>query len=207
MYKAIEFTCIFLRYVLYTNRNSVVIIKLYIKKHQYQILQQIFILFSESILFSTMEAIHEHHVSKTLHKTSFLTWCALGLCLFLLKYHWDRRRLYYFAWKVHGPIGWPIVGSALYFAGNCEGKLGFTLKLYACKNFLFKDILQNIMKFFREYKSPSRVWIGQKLIYGIAQPQDLQILLNSPHALKKDSLSRFAEPVGGQGLFTTSDGR
>lgn len=67
---------------------------------------------------------------------------------------------------------------------------------------LFQDILQNAINLLNEYKSPLRVWLGQKLFYGIAQPKHLEIVLNSPHALTKESLYRFTEPVVGKGIFT-----
>lgn len=40
------------------------------------------------------------------------------LCVVLFKYLWDRRRLYALAWRMPGPIGLPLVGSALLFADS-----------------------------------------------------------------------------------------
>lgn len=31
------------------------------------------------------------------------------------KYHWDRRKLYQFAWNTRGLTGYPIIGSAHLF--------------------------------------------------------------------------------------------
>lgn len=60
------------------------------------------------------------------------------------------------------------------------------------------------MELLKKYKSPLRVWLGPRLFYGIAQPKHLEIILNSPHALEKESLYRLTEPVVGKGLFTAA---
>nr|QZM07480.1 cytochrome P450 monooxygenase CYP349R1 [Lasioderma serricorne] len=102
----------------------------------------------------------------------------------ILQYHWNRRRLYIMARQVHGPIAWPIIGSALWFFGSTE------------------NILNNVWILATTFKPPLAVWLGQKLFFAISSPQHLETIMNSPHALEKDSLYKFAEAVTGKGLFT-----
>lgn len=42
--------------------------------------------------------------------------------ILLLRYHWNRRRLYIMARQLHGPTAWPVIGSALWFLGSTESK-------------------------------------------------------------------------------------
>ncbi|KAF2885100.1 hypothetical protein ILUMI_21103 [Ignelater luminosus] len=106
------------------------------------------------------------------------------LIVWYLQYHWKRRRLYAFAAKRNGPFTFPFIGNALYFAGSTD------------------DNLSNVMKIIDGYESPVRVWLGQKLFFVIWKPQQLETIMNSPHALAKDEVYKHAEDIGGTGLFT-----
>ncbi|XP_031330391.1 cytochrome P450 4C1-like [Photinus pyralis] len=107
---------------------------------------------------------------------TFLVW--------YMQYHWNRRRLYKMAALFDGPICLPFVGNGLYFVGSTS------------------DILQNVISLVSNFKLPVRVWLGQKLFYALVDPGDLEIIMNSPHALEKDELYQYAEPIVGTGLFT-----
>lgn len=54
----------------------------------------------------------------------------------------------------------------------------------------------------RKYPSPVRLWLGHRLFFTISKPAEYEVILNSPHALKKEALYKFAEPTVGTGLFT-----
>ncbi|XP_031330686.1 cytochrome P450 4c3-like [Photinus pyralis] len=108
----------------------------------------------------------------------------LTLLVWYLQYHWNRRRLYRMASRFDGPICLPFIGNGLYFMGSTS------------------DILDNVISLMRSFKLPVRVWLGQKLFYGVSDPEDLETIMNSPHALEKDELYQYAEPVVGTGLFT-----
>jgi hypothetical protein len=41
--------------------------------------------------------------------------------ILLVRYHWNRRGLYYHGSKFNGPFSWPILGNALLFFGKYEG--------------------------------------------------------------------------------------
>ncbi|KAK5638116.1 hypothetical protein RI129_012411 [Pyrocoelia pectoralis] len=109
---------------------------------------------------------------------TFFIWC--------VQYHWGRRRLYKMASKFPGPISLPFIGNGLYFVGSTS------------------DILYNAVSLMRKFKTPLRVWLGHSLFFAITSPEDLEIIMNSPHALKKEELYKYAEPIVGTGLFTAS---
>lgn len=67
-------------------------------------------------------------------------------------------------------------------------------------------MLQNIMRFTSDYKSPARVWIGPELIIGIWKPSQLEVILNSSHTLGKAKMYDVAKMLVGNGLFT-ADGK
>ncbi|XP_031330392.1 cytochrome P450 4C1-like [Photinus pyralis] len=120
-------------------------------------------------------------------KSALQTLVIVALVTFLVwytQYHWNRRRLYKMASRFDGPISLPFIGSGLSFVGSTS------------------DILNNVMVLFQTFKPPVRVWLGQKLFYALFDPEDLEIIMNNPHALEKDELYLFAEPFVGTGLFT-----
>lgn len=53
---------------------------------------------------------------------------------------------------------------------------------------------------FKKFKSPFRVWLGNRLFFGVSQPKDVEIVLNK--CLAKEQLYNFTTPVVGTGLFT-----
>ncbi|KAB0791109.1 hypothetical protein PPYR_02909 [Photinus pyralis] len=120
-------------------------------------------------------------------QSAFQMLMSVVVCTFLVwyaQYHWNRRRLYRMASKFDGPMCLPFIGNGLYFVGST------------------RDILHNVMSVVSDFKLPVRVWLGQKLFYGVVDPEHLEIIMNSPHALEKDELYQYAEPVVGTGLFT-----
>nr|ALD15915.1 cytochrome P450 [Dendroctonus armandi] len=104
--------------------------------------------------------------------------------VWFLQILWNRRTLYKESFKLPGPFAPPLIGSALKLSG----------KPYA--------IFSSITELFNQYPKLFRVWFGTRLFYAVSDPKYFEILMNSPHALKKEYLYRMAEPVVGQGLFS-----
>ncbi|XP_046735163.1 cytochrome P450 4C1-like [Diprion similis] len=100
--------------------------------------------------------------------------------------HYARRlRFYRQAWKFSGPpIVLPILGNALYFAGNAE------------------HILNKFNELSRAYPSPYRVWLGSELLIILSRPEDIKTVLWSEKATEKTRFFEFFQPWLGNGLFT-----
>lgn len=111
--------------------------------------------------------------------------CLVVFLIWYLQWHWQRRHLYWAASKVHGPKWLPFIGSALRFSGGTE------------------DILDNIIKVTTERETPVVVWLAHRLFYGITKSEHFKIILNSPKALQKEDLYKYAYPMFGMGLFTS----
>lgn len=136
-----------------------------------------------ALLPPTMLEVIDNFVPKSALQTLVLI-AVFTFLVWYLQYHWNRKRLYKMAAHFDGPISLPLIGSGLYFVGSTS------------------DILNNVMVLFQKFKPPVRVWLGQKLFYVLFDPGDLEIIMNSPHALEKDELYLFAKPIVGTGLFT-----
>lgn len=54
------------------------------------------------------------------------------LIVWYVKYLWGRRKLYLHSIKVPGPLSPPLIGSAMHFAGDPNGKLCFTSPFHKC---------------------------------------------------------------------------
>lgn len=66
------------------------------------------------------------------------------------------------------------------------------------------DILANAMKLTEFYEPPVSIWLGHKLFFTIWKPDQMEAIMNSPHALEKDELNRYVEVVVSNGLLTAS---
>lgn len=61
----------------------------------------------------------------------WIKFIVICVVLFIVKYHWSRRKFYALAWKVHGPIAFPFIGNGnlflndlgLYFELNIFNKM------------------------------------------------------------------------------------
>ncbi|XP_060524435.1 uncharacterized protein LOC132700875 [Cylas formicarius] len=110
-----------------------------------------------------------------------------GFCLFLFfAYNWPRRHLYVAAARLPGPPAvLPLVGNGFSFMCRIE------------------DLLKRWLKITEKYPSPSRVWLGPKLVVSIKDADHLQIVLQSSKISTKGFVYNFLEPFMGQGLFTS----
>ncbi|KAF5292049.1 hypothetical protein FQR65_LT11315 [Abscondita terminalis] len=139
------------------------------------------------IQFTTMQQVRQSLLKSHEIQNAFGTLFLVFLFTFLVwyvQYHWKRRHLYRAARQRPGPFPLPLLGNGLYFVGSTS------------------DILYNALKLTSHYKSPMRVWLGTKLFFAIYEPKDLETILNSPYALEKEELYKFAQPLVGTGLFT-----
>ncbi|KAJ8954175.1 hypothetical protein NQ318_005770, partial [Aromia moschata] len=108
--------------------------------------------------------------------------CLCGFLIWYLRLLWSRRRLYELASKMPGPFSLPLIGSALFFAGNVN------------------DWFSNVMALFRTYSGLFRIWFGPKLLVIVSDPKYFEILL--PNCLQKQFMYSVAEPLVGHGLVT-----
>ncbi|KAF5283094.1 hypothetical protein FQA39_LY17435 [Lamprigera yunnana] len=65
-------------------------------------------------------------------------------------------------------------------------------------------MLSKAMEIKNKYQSPVRIWLGNRLFFGVWGAGDLEIVLNNSHALAKAQLYKHAECIFGTGLFTAS---
>ncbi|XP_058451458.1 cytochrome P450 4C1-like [Malaya genurostris] len=119
----------------------------------------------------------------------FLLWHFLALPLLLsvaayLVFRWKNRRFDRISAELQGPKGYPFIGCGHLFIGKSNEQQ------FA--------ILNDITK---TYPSPVRAWLGQKFVVFIDNPEDLQIVLNSPNCLEKADVYRFFHCE--KGLFSS----
>ncbi|KAF5292052.1 hypothetical protein FQR65_LT11318 [Abscondita terminalis] len=113
-----------------------------------------------------------------------LWFLVLGSCIgWYLQYLWKRRYLYSAAWQRPGPLSFPFIGNALLLVASPS------------------DLLKNLLRLNKLYKSPFPFWTGPKLLFSISEPKDLETVLNSPNALNKIEFHKSRKIVSGQGLF------
>ncbi|CAH1373957.1 unnamed protein product [Tenebrio molitor] len=116
-----------------------------------------------------------------------ITLLLLALCfitvLFLYKRFW---RVLVFASQLDGPLAYPLLGN--------------TLQLF-CKR---EELLNVVVSSVESYPSPTRLWIGPRLVIVVKDPHQLQIILQSSKIAKKAHIYQFLKPFLGQGLFTAS---
>ncbi|KAJ3620019.1 hypothetical protein MTP99_004013 [Tenebrio molitor] len=91
----------------------------------------------------------------------------LSIILFILalislaRYHWNRRRLYYHAWKIGGPFAWPIIGSAYLFIRGHKDSYNIVTKLINSQPPIFK------------------LWMGTKLVILTTQPTHAEVIVKT----------------------------
>ncbi|KAL3271099.1 hypothetical protein HHI36_021595 [Cryptolaemus montrouzieri] len=105
--------------------------------------------------------------------------------LWIVKYHWSRRRLYELASKIPGPPGYPIVGNGFDWMGRST-----------------KDLFRTGIKYCVDYPNVMKYWLGPKLMIAVTKPEYLQIIMNHPDCLEKDSSYRFLKKYVGNGLIS-----
>ncbi|KAJ3644583.1 hypothetical protein Zmor_022304 [Zophobas morio] len=103
------------------------------------------------------------------------------LCVFL-QACWNKRRLYYCASKVKGPLAFPVIGSAYLFFGGTQ------------------NIFENFIRLGKKYGYTYKLWLGNRLYFVVSKPEDVQMVLNS--TVDRLSNIKFLIPAFGNGLLT-----
>lgn len=124
-----------------------------------------------------------------------------------VQYHWKRWRLYRMAAKIPGPIGYPLIGSALMFVGSTESNtttnsLSNYSKYFNCKKNNFAEILLTVMNLMDSYKAPIKLWVGPRLYFATSLPEHFDIIFNHPKTLGKDDSYKCCLSMVGEGLFS-----
>lgn len=151
-----------------------------------------------------MKLIRRMELSNILHKllTFLFQFFLIVPILWVVQYHWKRRKLYAAARQFSGPKSNFFFGSAFLFLGSTHSKRPTSAK--AALNliqFKFLDILDKMYNIMRQYPSPVKIWIGNCLYLCISKPEEFQIVLTSSKALGKSDDYKYSRAVAGEGLF------
>lgn len=124
-------------------------------------------------------AIFHANVVVPVPPTMFSLW-AIPVVLFLLPVvaylvlRWQNRRFDRISEELPGPKSLPLIGCGYLFFGKTNEEQF--------------SIVNDITK---QYPSPCRAWLGPKFLVFIDNPEDLQVVLNSPNCLEKAFVYRF----------------
>lgn len=108
------------------------------------------------------------------------------IVLLIVKYFWQRRKLYWLGYCLDGPPTVFLLGNGLMF--NCKEEVLF----------------QKMSNIVDTYSSPARFWLGPKLVIVLKTASDIEKVLTSPYANDKDDIYRFLKVFNGLSLFTTN---
>lgn len=53
-----------------------------------------------------------------------------------------------------------------------------------------------------KHKQPVKVWLGNRLFFGVYDAEHLETIFNDPKTMGKDELYKFVCPIAGYGLFS-----
>ncbi|XP_065082895.1 uncharacterized protein LOC135705214 [Ochlerotatus camptorhynchus] len=104
-----------------------------------------------------------------------------------LAFRWKNRRFYRISSELPGPVDYPLIGCGHLFIGKSNEE----------QFAIINDITKT-------YPSPCRAWLGPKLFVFIDNPEDMQVILNSPNCLEKADVYRFFRCE--KGLFSSPAG-
>ncbi|ALC45364.1 Cyp313b1 [Drosophila busckii] len=110
------------------------------------------------------------------------------LLLIWLYFLWSRRRYYWAAWQLRGPIGLPFIGMGLQMMKP-------------------ETFLQYMAGLSYKYKAPFISWMGTDCFLYVNDPQSVEQVFNSTHCTNKSDFYRFISSAIGDGLFTSSSPR
>ncbi|KAJ3655449.1 hypothetical protein Zmor_014580 [Zophobas morio] len=109
-------------------------------------------------------------------------WIFLAASLLLMKYLWSRRWVYYYTWKIAGPVSFPIIGSTHLLLR--EGYDGF---------------LKTFTSVCKTQPAVFKLWLGGHLLIVTSQPEDIEIFLTK--YLKKGTFYEFGKELMGDSLI------
>ncbi|XP_049820383.1 cytochrome P450 4C1 [Aethina tumida] len=106
----------------------------------------------------------------------------------LFIYCWDRRKLYFLAWKFPGPFSLPIIG--------CTYRFMFVKT---------DDLFQILIGMIKSCKGPvMKFWMGPELMLVFKKPSHVEKLLSTTKLLQKPNSYEFLKPFAGDGLISGS---
>ncbi|XP_058822314.1 cytochrome P450 4d2-like [Topomyia yanbarensis] len=106
----------------------------------------------------------------------------IGLAVYLYRKFADAL---YYASKLDGPKGYPLIGNALLFVNKSPPEFFFTVR----------DLVQQSGKCFR-------LWLGPELLIVVTDAKVAEGILSSPKYIEKSSEYDFIRPWLGEGLLT-----
>lgn len=132
----------------------------------------------------------------------------LILVLMIIKYYFDKKRLFLLGNRLPGPRPWPLIGNALEFVEKDLGKstikyLKFATNLTFFYLLFLLDYMNKITEFNKRY-GLTACWIGHKLHVYISKPEEAEIYFTSHHLLNKNENYEFVEALLGKGLVTAN---
>ncbi|XP_072941702.1 cytochrome P450 4g15-like [Epargyreus clarus] len=134
---------------------------------------------------SVVEDISAHPITST--RLIFYPLVLLATGLWLL-YRWQQQsRLHKLGNKIPGPMALPVFGNALIAVGKRP-----------------EDLLYVALDYAKQYGTVVRGWLGSKLIVFLAEPDDVEVILNSHVHIDKASDYEFFKPWLGEGLLISS---
>ncbi|KAG6450745.1 hypothetical protein O3G_MSEX006733 [Manduca sexta] len=118
---------------------------------------------------------------------SFYLLCSLSTLLWTL-YVWQQSsRKYRLGNKIPGPTAVPLFGNVLMAIGKTPDQF-----------------INLAMKYSEIYGNVVRGWFGSKLIVFLAEPEDVEVILNSQVHIDKAPEYRFFKPWLGEGLLIST---
>ncbi|OWR43028.1 cytochrome P450 4G49, partial [Danaus plexippus plexippus] len=134
---------------------------------------------------TVVEDIQPHQWNST--RLYFYPLVILATSLWLL-YRWQQQtKMYKLGNKIPGPMALPIFGNAL-LAVNKKPE----------------QLLSIALEYYAYYGSVVRGWLGNNLIIFLADPNDVEVILNSNVHIDKASEYKFFQPWLGEGLLISS---
>lgn len=106
---------------------------------------------------------------------------AILVLVHLLHLVWNRD---FYKLKLPGPVALPFIGNAYLFLGRSNEAVLNVLTLLVTK-----------------WPTPVRFWLGPRFCVVANKPEDVQIVLNSPHCLDHAFIYDFLRPFSGEGLL------
>lgn len=98
------------------------------------------------------------------------------LCLILIKYHWDKRRIYKLSWSLNGPVSLPILGDALQLLCKDDGTYILLIAAFIVKQLkIFLEILEVATKITTSYASPVKFWFGPKFVIIFTETSHIKV--------------------------------
>ena len=127
----------------------------------------------------------------------------LGFCLsyFFLSRMWRRRRLYYYASKVKGPISLLFLGSSYVFLEELKVRIHISLQeIFSFNYIVIADIFEAFIRLNRKYEHMYKLWLGDELCFVVSKHEDVRVVLKN--AIEKLPSYKLMTPVFGNGLIT-----